>query len=77
MLRALWAAQTRRATLNALAGLLAGVGGFAVMAGLAVLWLATVSSLIGGPGGWEHAALYAVVTVAIPVPLLWAVAGRS
>ncbi len=77
MLGALWPAQTRRATLNALAGLLAGVGGFAVIAGLAVLWSAAVWSLIAGPGGWGHAVLYAVVTVAIPVPTLWAVEGLS
>ena len=77
VLGALWPAQTRRATLNALAGLLAGTGGFAVIAGFAVLWLAAVWSLIGGPGGWRHAVLYAVAIVAIPVPMLWAVQGLS
>jgi len=78
MLGELWSAQTRRATLNALAGLLAAAGGFAVIAGLAVLWSAAVWSLIDGPtGGWGLAVLYAVVAVTIPAPMLWAVQGLS
>src|SRR4249919_2342765 len=78
VLGALWSAQTRRATLNALAALLAAAGGFAVIAGLAVIWSAAVLSLIDGPtGGWGLAVLYAVVAVAIPVPMLWAVQALS
>ena len=78
VLGALWPAQTGRATLNALAALPAAAGGFAVIAGLAVVWSAAVWSLIDGPtGGWGLAVLYAVVAVATPVPMLWAVQGLS
>jgi signal transduction histidine kinase len=78
VLAALWPAQTRRATLNALASLLAAAGGFAVIGGLAFFWSAAVLSLIEGPtGAWVLAVLYAVVAVAIPVPMLWAVQGLS
>src|SRR5207342_2915004 len=78
VLGALWPAQTGRATLNALAALPAAVGGFVVIAGLAVIWSAAVWSLIDGPtGGWGLAVLYAVVAVATPVPMLWAVQGLS
>ncbi|HZB60215.1 MAG TPA: histidine kinase [Actinomycetota bacterium] len=65
-----------RPTLHVLAGMAAGAGVGAVLAGLAVIWLAAIWSLIDGPvGGWELAVLYSAVAVAGPVLLLWAVRG--
>ena len=65
-----------RPTLHVLAGMAAGAGVGAVLAGLVVIWLAAIWSLIDGPvGGWELAVLYSAVAVAGPVLLLWAVRG--
>jgi signal transduction histidine kinase len=70
------AARNWRQTLHALAGLAAGAGVGAVLAGLVVVWLAAIWSLIGWPvGGWGKAVLYAAVALAGPVLLLWAVRG--
>lgn len=78
VLRALWPAQARRATLNALASLVAGAAGCTVILGLAGAWTASVLSLIQGPtGAWGLAVFYVFVTVAIPVPMLWAVQGLT
>ncbi|MDF2745595.1 MAG: putative two-component system sensor kinase, partial [Actinomycetia bacterium] len=65
-----------RPTLHVLAGMAAGAGVGAVLAGLVVIWLAAIWSLIDGPvGGWELAVLYSAVALAGPVLLLWAVRG--
>jgi signal transduction histidine kinase len=65
-----------RPTLHALAGMAAGAGVGVVLAGLVVIWLAAIWSLIDGPvGGWELAVLYSAVALAGPVLLLWAVRG--
>jgi signal transduction histidine kinase len=78
VLATLYPAGTRRATLNALASLLAGASGLALIGGLVVIWAAAVLSLASGPtGGWELVVLYAVAAVAIPVPMLWAVQGLT
>ena len=78
MLRALWPAGTRRATLNALAALPAAITGLAVIGALAILWGAAIWSLAAGPtGGWGLAVLYALAVVVIPLPALWAVQGLS
>ncbi len=78
VLRALWPAGTRRATLNALAAWPAAITGLAVIGALVIVWGAAIWSLAAGPtGGWELAVLYAVVAVVIPVPMLWAVRGLS
>ena len=70
------AARDWRPTLHALAGLAAGAGVGAVLAGLALMWVAAIWSLIDGPvGGWELAVLYAAVALAGPALLLWAVRG--
>ena len=70
------AARDWRPTLHALAGLAAGTGVGAVLAGLALMWVAASWSLINGPvGGWELAVLYAAVALAGPALLLWAVRG--
>jgi signal transduction histidine kinase len=70
------AARDWRPTLHALAGLAAGAGVGAVLAGLALMWVAASWSLIDGPvGGWELAMLYAAVALAGPALLLWAVRG--
>ena len=70
------AARDWRPTLHALAGLAAGAGVGAVLAGLALMWVAAGWSLIDGPvGGWELAVLYAAVALAGPALLLWAVRG--
>jgi signal transduction histidine kinase len=69
-------ARSWRPTLHALAGLAAGVGVGAVLAGLVVIWLAAIWSLIDWPvGGWGSAVLYAAVALAGPVLLLWGVRG--
>jgi signal transduction histidine kinase len=74
-----WGENARRSwrpTLHALAGLVAGVGVGAVLAGLVVIWLAAIWSLIDWPvGGWGPAVLYAAVALAGPVLLLWGVRG--
>ena len=65
-----------RPTVHALAGMAAGAGVGAVLAGLVVIWLAAIWSLIAGPvGGWELAVLYPAVALAGPALLLWAVRG--
>src|SRR5919197_1651247 len=67
-----------RATLHALLGLPLGICGCAVIAGVLAIWAAAVWSLIDGPtGAWWLIALYAVVAVAAPVPLLWCVRALS
>jgi hypothetical protein len=73
-LRALWSARSWRATLHALVGLVAAAGAGAVLAGVLVVWLAAVWSLLAGPtGGWWLAVAYVVVAAAGPVALLWCV----
>jgi signal transduction histidine kinase len=73
-LRALWSTRSWRATLHALAGLVAAAGAGAVLAGLLVVWLAAIWSLLEGPtGAWALAVTYAVVAAAGPVALLWCV----
>jgi signal transduction histidine kinase len=73
-LRALWSAQSWRATLHALVGLVAGLAAGGVLAGLLVVWLAAIWSLMEGPtGGWALAVTYVVVAAAGPVALLWCV----
>ncbi|HEX7149397.1 MAG TPA: histidine kinase, partial [Actinomycetota bacterium] len=63
-----------RPTVHALAGMAAGAGVGAVLAGLVLIWLAAIWSLIDGPvGGWELAVLYAAVALGAPALLLRAV----
>jgi signal transduction histidine kinase len=66
-----------RAIKNALAGLITGLAGGVLLLGLLVIWGAALVSLIDGPGGWEHAALYVAVLVLIPVLLPWVVQGLT
>jgi signal transduction histidine kinase len=76
--RMTWIDEARnwRPTLHALAGLVAGLGGGAVLGAVAVVWLAAIWSLIDWPvGGWGHAALYVAAVLAGPVLLLWGVRG--
>jgi signal transduction histidine kinase len=69
-------ARNWRPTLLALAGLVAGLGGGAVLGGLVLVWLAAIWSLIDWPvGGWGYATLYVAAVLAGPVLLLWAVRG--
>jgi signal transduction histidine kinase len=72
-------ARSWRPTLHALAGLAAGVGVGAVLAGLVVIWLAAIWSLIDWPvGGWGRAVVYAAAALAGPVLLLlWSVRGGA
>src|SRR6202012_1771370 len=60
-----------RAIKNALAGLIAGLAGGILLLGLLVIWGAALVSLVDGPGGWEHATLYVIAVVLIPVVLPW------
>jgi signal transduction histidine kinase len=66
-----------RAMKNAAAGLIAGLAGGILLLGLLVIWGAALISLIDGPGGWEHAALYVTAVVLIPVALPWLVQGMT
>jgi signal transduction histidine kinase len=66
-----------RASKNALAGLLTGLAGGLLLLGLLVIWGAALVSLVKGPGGWEHAALYVAVAVLIIVLVPWVVQGLS
>jgi len=61
---------TWRATKNALAGLLTGLAGGVLLGVLIVIWGAAIFSLVEGPGGWAHAALYlaGVVLVSVLIP---------
>jgi signal transduction histidine kinase len=78
VVRALWAARTRRATGNALAALAVAVVGIVLLGGLGIITAAAVYSLVHWPvGGWAHAALYVAVVLAAPVLVLWAVQGLT
>jgi signal transduction histidine kinase len=73
-LAALGSGRSWRATGHALLGLPAGLGGGAVLGGLALLWGAAVWSLVEGPtGAGSLAVLYLAMAVAGPVLALWAV----
>jgi signal transduction histidine kinase len=75
-LGAMRSARSWRATLHALAGLPLGLGAGAALAGVVVVWVAAVWSLVDGPTGAPVlAVLYVVVAVASPLPLLWCVRG--
>ena len=76
--RPLWAAATWRATVNALAGLLAALTGVVVLGALAAPWLGAVISLAEWPvGGWTHAALYIAAVIVIPVLTPWVAQGLT
>ena len=65
-----------RPTLHALAGMAAGAGVGAVLAGLVLIWVAAIWSLLDGPvGGWGLAVLYAALALAGPALLLLSVRG--
>jgi signal transduction histidine kinase len=68
---------TWRATKNALAGLLAGLAGGVLLGVLIVPWGAALVTLIEGPGGWAHAAIYAAVVLVVPLLVPWVVQGLS
>jgi signal transduction histidine kinase len=68
---------TWRAIKNALAGLLAGLTGGILLGALIVISGAAIVSLARGPGGWEHAAIYVIVTVLVFVLLPWVVQGLA
>jgi signal transduction histidine kinase len=68
---------TWRATKNALAGLLAGLAGGVLLSVLIVPWGAALVTLIEGPGGWAHAAIYAAVVLVVPLLVPWVVQGLS
>jgi signal transduction histidine kinase len=73
---ALGSGRSWRATLHALLGLPAGLGGGAVVAGLVLFWAAAVWSLVEGPtGAWWLAVAYAVAAVAGPLLLPWVADG--
>jgi hypothetical protein len=77
-LRALWSPRSWRATLHALVGLPLGVGGWVVIVGSGVVWVAALWSLVDGPtGGRLLAVLYVLVVVAVPVVLPWCVRAFS
>ncbi len=68
---------TWRATKDALAGLLAGLAGGILLGVLLLIWAAAIFSLVGGPGGWQHAVNCTVVTVLVPVLLPWVLQGLT
>jgi signal transduction histidine kinase len=68
---------TWRATKNALAGLLAGLAGCLLLGGLLLIGGAALVSVVQGPGGWEHAAIYVAVDVLVFVLLPWVVQGLA
>ncbi len=74
----LWAAATWRATVNAMAGLLAALAGVLVLGALAALWLGAVISLAEWPvGGWTHAALYIAAVLLLPLLIPWVAQGLT
>jgi signal transduction histidine kinase len=68
---------TWRAIKNALAGLLAGLAGGILLGVLVVIGGAALVSLVQGPGGWEHAAVYVAAVVLVLVLLPWVVQGLA
>jgi signal transduction histidine kinase len=68
---------TWRAIKNALAGLLAGLAGCLLLGGLLLIGGAALVSLVQGPGGWEHAAIFVAVDVLVFVLLPWVVEGLT
>jgi signal transduction histidine kinase len=68
---------TWRAIKDAVAGLLAGLSGGILLGVLLLIWAAAIASLIGGPGGWQHAVNCTVVTVLVPVLLPWVLQGLT
>jgi len=68
---------TWRATKNALAGLLTGLAGGVLLGVLIVPWGAALVTLIEGPGGWAHAAIYTAVVLVVPLLAPWVVQGLS
>src|SRR5215470_3778977 len=78
VVRALWAAPTRRATGNALAALLVAAVGAALLGGLVIITAGAVYSLVHWPvGGWAHAVLYLAEVLAAPVLVLWVIQGLA
>jgi signal transduction histidine kinase len=78
VVRALWAAPTRRAVRNALAALFLAVITAVLLGALVIITWAALFSLVNWPvGGWAHAALYIAVVLAAPVLVLWAVQGLT
>jgi len=78
VVRALWAAPTRRATGNALAALLVAVIGIALLGGLVIVTWGAIYSLVNWPvGGWAHAVLYAAMVLAAPILVLWVIQGLA
>src|SRR5712691_1536126 len=78
VVRALWAAPTRRATGDALAALVVAAVGIVLLGGLVIITAAAVVSLVQWPvGGWADAALYVAEVLAAPVLVLWVVQGLT
>src|SRR5215831_11674600 len=78
VVRALWAAPTRRATGNALTALLVAAVGTALLGGLVIITAGAVYSLVHWPvGGWAHAVLYLAEVLAAPVLVLWVIQGLA
>ena len=75
---ALWSRAAWRATGNAMAAFLVGAVGVILLGGLAVVWGATVESLVNWPvGSRGHIVLYSAVVLVGPVLALWAVQGLT
>jgi signal transduction histidine kinase len=68
---------TWRAIKNALAGLLAGLAGGILLGVLVAVWGAAILSLVQGPGGWQHGAIYVTVSVLVFVLVPWVVQGLA
>src|SRR5215471_5307156 len=78
VVRALWAAPTRRATRNALAALFVAVVGAVLLGGLVIVTWAAIYSLVHWPvGGWARAGLYAAMVLAAPILVLWVIQGLA
>jgi len=78
VVRALWAAPSRRATRNALAALFVAVVGVVLLGGLVIVTWAAIYSLVNWPvGGWARAGLYAAMVLAAPILVLWVIQGLA
>jgi signal transduction histidine kinase len=75
VLRSFVSARTRRATWDAITALGLMLAGLFTISLVILLWSAAALSLIGPDARWQLTAVYALVTVGGPIPVLWTVQG--
>src|SRR5262249_23034820 len=78
VVRALWAAPTRRAPRTALGARFVAALGAALLGGLVIVTWGAIYSLVNWPvGGWARAVLYAAMVLAAPILVLWVIQGLA